>query len=219
MKANEFINEAPLPPDWDPAQFQQDTTFKSRLAYALERAKKIGAGSSRVAMIIDYEGRQTVLKVAKNQKGLAQNNVESSILNDNYATSLGILIPIIDYDTKHVEPLWVQTELAQPASEKQLCQLMGCKRLYDLIELADAIAGKSRRAPHQTIVNRMLQRGYTEEQIDQLTEYAESIADLSANFNVETVDLSRKANWGLYRGKPVIIDVGFNSDVLQQYYK
>jgi hypothetical protein len=27
------------------------------------------------------------------------------------------------------------------------------------------------------------------------------------------------ANWGMYQGKPVIVDVGFNSNVMQQYYK
>ena len=72
MRLTEFtdrvIDEAPLPPDWDETQFTPKTSFKQRLAYALERAKKLGAGSSRVAMIIEYQGRPTALKVAKNKK-------------------------------------------------------------------------------------------------------------------------------------------------------
>jgi len=35
-------------------------------------AKRLGGGSSRVAFLIDYQGRKTILKVAKNNKGLAQ---------------------------------------------------------------------------------------------------------------------------------------------------
>jgi hypothetical protein len=47
--------------------------------------------------VIDYKGRPTVLKIALNAKGIAQNEVESSLLNDGYLRSLGILIPIIDH--------------------------------------------------------------------------------------------------------------------------
>lgn len=57
MKAKEFIpeemlDEMPLPADWDTSQFNDKTSYNARLAYALDRAKKLGTGSSRVAMII-----------------------------------------------------------------------------------------------------------------------------------------------------------------------
>ena len=66
MRAYEFlreqiVDEMPLPADWDPAQYRQGTTFKQRLAYALERAKKLGTGSSRVATIIEYPLQNFVL--------------------------------------------------------------------------------------------------------------------------------------------------------------
>ena len=131
MRAFEFteavLDEMPLPADWDPQQMRQgSTTFKSRLAYALERAKKLGTGSSRVATVIEYQGRPTVLKIAKNQKGLAQNSVEADILSDGYASQLGILIPLIDYDEQNREPSWIHTEMATKANEKQLCHLIKC---------------------------------------------------------------------------------------------
>jgi len=224
MRANEFIaeeiiDEMPLPADWDPQQMRQQTTsFKSRLAYALERAKKLGTGSSRVATIIEYEGRPTVLKIAKNAKGLAQNSVEADILSDGYASQLGILIPIIDYDEQNREPSWVHTEMAQKATEKQLCVLMGCKSLSHLVALANGIAGKKGQT-YQANIEYLRRDGYTQEQLDLMTDYANTLADLANSFDVELGDFTRKANWGLYQGKPVIIDVGFNSNVLQQYYK
>jgi len=224
MRASEFIaeqivDEMPLPTNWDPQQFKQQTTsYKSRLAYALERAKKLGAGSSRVAMTIEYEGRPTVLKVAKNQKGLAQNSVEADILSDGYASQIGILIPIIDYDEQNREPSWVHTELAQPATEKQLCAVMKCDSLNQVIGMAKAIAGKMRGQTHADVVQFLRSRGKSDQDIETITEYGNLLADLANSFDVELGDLNRKQNWGFYKGRPVIIDVGFNSNVLNQYY-
>jgi len=216
----ENINEAPLPSEWDPSQYGPGTTFKQRLTYALERAKKLGTGSSRVAMTIDYQGRPTVLKVAKNQKGLSQNSVEADILSDGYASQLGILIPIIDYDTQNREPTWVHTELAQKATEKQLCNLIGCENLSQLVNMAYALMGtKKYVGKYQDYIKRFEDMGYSEEKIEHLVDYVNTLVDLSNSFDVELGDFQRKANWGLYKGKPVIIDVGFNSNVLQQYYK
>jgi hypothetical protein len=226
MRAHEFlkeaiVDEAPLPADWDPVQMrQQGTTFKSRLAYALERAKKLGAGSSRVATVIEYQGRPTVLKIAKNQKGLAQNSVEADILSDGYASQLGILIPIIDYDEQNREPTWVHTEMATKATEKQLCQIMGCDNLSQLVNMAWAITGKkSYTGNYESFVSFLRQRNVSEEQIDTMTDYANTLADLNNSFDVELGDFRRAVNWGIYQGKPVIIDVGFNSNVMNQYYK
>lgn len=216
----EVLDEMPLPADWDPAQYQQGTTFKSRLAYALERAKKLGVGSSRVATTIEYQGRTTVLKIAKNQKGLAQNSVEADILSDGYASQLGILIPIIDYDEQNREPMWIHTEMATKASEKQLCNLMKCDNLSQLVNMAWAITGKKKYVgDYQSYVSHLQQKGKSEQDIETMTDYANTLADLNSNFDVELGDFARAANWGLYKNKPVIVDVGFNSNVLNQYYK
>lgn len=214
----EIIDEMPLPADWDPAQYGPGTTYKKRLAYALERARKLGTGSSRVATIIEYQGRPTVLKIAKNQKGLAQNSVEAEILSDGYAKQMGILIPIIDYDTQNSEPTWVHTELAQKATEKQLCSIMKCKSLGQLINLANGILGTHKGVTYQGGVTLLRLEGRSDEDIETATEYADLLATLNNSFDVKLGDFGRKANWGLYQGKPVIIDVGFNSSVFQKHY-
>lgn len=222
MRAAEFteqvLGEMPIPADWDPAQYKPGTTFKSRLAYALERAKKLGTGSSRVATTIEYQGRPTVLKIAKNQKGIAQNSAEASILEDGYASQLGILIPLIDYDTQNRQPTWIHTELAQKATEKQLANLMGVDTLNDLVQLANTIAGKSKLLTYQSIVSYMRKRGKTDQQIETANEYANKLVDLDNSFDVELNDLNRKANWGLYQGKPVIVDIGATNQIISQFY-
>jgi hypothetical protein len=214
------LDEMPLPTDWDRSEFQQDkSSFKSRLAYALERAKKLGAGSSRVALTIEYEGRQTVLKIAKNGKGLAQNAAEASILDDYYASQMGILIPMIDYDTEHRQPLWIHTEMATAAGAKQLSSLMGVGDLHDLVYLAGCIGRTNPvfSTPDKALAS-MRRRGSTEEQLEIATDYANKLADLHTSFNVLLGDFTRHKNWGIYQGKPVIIDVGFTKEVQSQHY-
>jgi len=100
MKIIELINETPLPSDWDSSKFNTSNSFESIVDYALERSKKIGTGSSRIAFEVEYEGRPTILKIAKNKKGLAQNEVESKMLSDGYIEKMELTIPLIDYDTQ-----------------------------------------------------------------------------------------------------------------------
>jgi hypothetical protein len=216
----EIIDEMPLPADWDPQQMRQGaTTFKSRLKYALDRAKKLGTGSSRVATTIEYQGRPTVLKIAKNAKGLAQNSVEADILSDGYASQMGILIPIIDYDTQNREPSWVHTELASKVSDKQLCSIMKCDNLSQLVNMAWSIIGKKKYlGDYQSYITHMRNKNKSEEDIDTMVEYANTLAELNSQFDVQLDDFMQPANWGMYQGKPTIIDVGFNSNVLNQYY-
>ena len=216
--AAQMVDEAPLPPDWDEKQYQPGTSFKSRLAYALDHAKKLGAGSSRVAVTIEYQGRPTVLKIAKNTRGLGQNAAEASVLNDGYARQMGILIPLIDYDKQNPEPTWIQTELAQRASKQQLCAIMKCDTLVQLVAMARAIKGVGKYQQNYADFVKSQLSHKSEQDIETMTEYADKLADLDSQFDVLISDLSREANWGIYQGDPVIIDVGYTSNVRKQYY-
>jgi hypothetical protein len=46
------------------------------VTHAKEQAQQIGRGSSQVAFVVPYQGRNTVLKVAVNNKDLVQNEEE-----------------------------------------------------------------------------------------------------------------------------------------------
>ena len=129
MRAFEFLNESTvdemaLPADWDPAALGHDKTFKSRLEYALQRAPRLGGGSSRVAFVIPDQGRETVLKIAKNRKGIAQNEAEVEILEDGYLGKMDIVIPLIDYDKRNPQPIWIQTEKANKISNTKLAKML-----------------------------------------------------------------------------------------------
>jgi len=99
-----------------------------------------------------------------------------------------------------------------------LCAIMKCKDLWQLVDLANGIIGKNRWMTYQDVVNTMRQQGRSDQDIETATEYANILVDLNNSFDIQLGDFIRKANWGLYQGKPVIIDVGFNSNVRNQYY-
>jgi hypothetical protein len=52
-----------------------------------------------------------------------------------------------------------------------------------------------------------------------LEEYASRLADLSVNFDLVLGDIDSARNWGIYKGKPVIIDIGLSSDVYTSMYQ
>ncbi len=220
MRAKEFINEMAmgemaLPADWDESMFGHDKTFKSRLQYALERAPRLGGGSSRVAFIIPDNGRETVLKVAKNKKGIAQNEAEVDILTDGYVSNIGIVIPIIDFDKKNRVPTWLQTEKAEKASEAKLCKIMKCGSLSMLVAYAEYQLGKNNWRRDAAIKHR---DRLPEQDQEIFLDYAQKLAELATSTEIVLGDFGRAANWGLFNGKPVVIDVGYTKEVEHLYW-
>jgi hypothetical protein len=222
---NTTIDEMALPPDWDPSAFGHDKSFKSRLEYALARVRRLGIGSSRVAFIIPDNGRDTVLKIAKNKKGLAQNEAEVDILTDGYIRTMDIVIPLVDYDKLNPIPTWLQTELAKKVSRKQLEEMLYCSEtpwgITCFIDAVHNIIGK--RSRHMPTLKQIKQElddsDYTEEEIDIFMEYANEVATLVTSSTVLLDDLRNVNNWGEYNGRPVIIDLGYTEEVKPLYQK
>ena len=229
MRAFEFlaevaeVDEMALPADWDPAALGHDKTFKSRLDYALQRAPRLGGGSSRVAFVIPDQGRETVLKIAKNRKGLAQNQAEADILDDGYLGRLDIVIPLVDYDKSRREPVWIQTEKANKVSQQKLAKMLhagGKWPMTNFLYAIDNVVGtKQRYMPTlDQIKQEMMDTGSSEQDIEIFMDYVDQVADLINSSSLLSGDFGRAANWGEYQGKPVIIDLGYTSSVHDLYW-
>ena len=213
------IDEAPLPPEWDKQVFTPQQSYKKRIDYAVARAQKLGKGSSRTAFDIEYQGRPTVLKVAHNAKGMAQNGAEASVLDDGYIESIGITIPLIDYDEEHNPPVWIHTEKAAKVREKQLCSIMKCGTLFNLIKLARINVGELNFSYSQTLDDIRQQYKLSDDDVETLEEYVNLVSDLAnSNNDLLLVDFMFAGNWGLYNGNPVIVDVGFTTQVRNAHY-
>lgn len=204
MKIEELLLEAPLPDDWDSAIYDPRVPFTQRVAYAKERAEQVGRGSSRVAFKIPYKGRDTVLKIATNRKGMVQNREEARLLEDWLVKNTGITIPMIDYDERSSTPTWIHTEFARKITKGQLRRFFGAD-IEDICRYLDYQTGRMRwgrvELPEEVFEN----------------EHFQSLSDLVYNFGLPAGDFSRPANWGLYRGAPVIIDVGYTDTTAELY--
>ena len=65
-----IIDEMAYPVSFNMAEFKTLTTFSERIRYCQTRLQRISSGSARIVYKIDNE---KVLKLAKNRKGIAQN--------------------------------------------------------------------------------------------------------------------------------------------------
>jgi len=59
---------------------------------------------------------------------------------------------------------------------------------------------------------------YTDEDVELCEEYAQALTELAVNFNIGLFDFVRTANWGIFNGKPVVIDVGYTDAVHRAHY-
>lgn len=145
----QFLNEMALPLGKSPSEFfPPPGNYKAKdvLDSFLSIGKKIGKGSSRIAIKVDVESSQftsplplsikenssgmisTVFKIALNSKGISQNQSEIRAFN-KLKDSFDLILPVLDYSSKnHSSPLnlggelyshWVQFPLASPLSNSK----------------------------------------------------------------------------------------------------
>lgn len=204
MRVEELM-EAPLPDSWDHDIYNERVPFKKRVEYAKERAEQVGRGSSRTAFKIPYQGKPTVLKIANSRRGMVQNDEEAKLMDDWYMQSIGIVVPLIDYDERNSAPTWIHTAYAPKITQKRLESFFGGVSMSAITGYLDKLQGRNRYAadiPEELHEN----------------EYFQMLQDLVLNYGLPAGDLARKANWGLYKGqKPVIIDLGYTDETAKYY--
>lgn len=198
----EFLKESPIPDDWDSAKLiKKDNSFKNIIKYVKEKAKSIGQGASRVAFVVPFQGRKTVIKVAKNKFGIKQNISEIDTLNDWYLKDTGLFIPMIDYDKDEDQPSWIQTEYASPVTEQQIANYFGFGDFSKFQSFLSNLIGFHR--------NKITPKRFMELYPDDLTDEQSQLQDWIGNFGIKSID-NHKKNWGLFQNRVVMIDAGFN---------
>lgn len=205
----QYLQETPLPDDWDTAIYSERVPFAQRVKYAKMRAKQLGIGSSRIAFEIPYQGRKTVLKIAKNLKGMAQNGEEASTLSDWYLKSLELTIPLIDYDESSDNPTWIHTEFAEKAKQADFKKATGVP-LYDFVMYCVRQSGRERGGRYNNA---------EEIGINPDSELVQNFTDYIGNYTHHPwMDYTVLRNWGIYQGRPVIIDIGLTNDIWKDHY-
>lgn len=216
MKLTDLINEQhdfelteEYPEGFDINSFKTIGSYAGKLRYAQEHlGKPIGSGSARTVYRVDKE---KVLKLAKNKKGIAQNDQESNFYNDSYYET--IIAKVIDFDDKHF--LWVEMEVAHRAKKSDFMRLWGI-RFEDMgLYLSNRYEeNKGRRGIY----------GINPDVLEKMNESDEIMHLVSFMYdsNQSAGDISKISSWGIVHRVDgeylVLLDFGLSDDVYASYY-
>jgi hypothetical protein len=190
---------------FDMEKFRNMKSFAKRVRYCNETLTRKASGSARVIYIIDDK---KVLKLAKNEKGIAQNGVESDhMLNQWYGD---IIAKVLESDD---EDRWIVSEYAKKISPGRFKQLLG-------VSINQFHAYLTELHPNK-------KGGFYTEKIDDATrkildvnnnEFMYDLVDMVVNWDMGIGDFSRISTFGEIDGRLVITDYGLTQDVYNTYY-
>jgi len=203
----ELTEEYPEGFNWD--EFKKLPNHSKRIKYAKEYlGRPIGKGSSRIVFRVD---ETKVLKLALNQKGIAQNAAETSWYGDSYYDDL--LAQVIDFDKEN--DLWVEMELAFKPKKADFKRLFGVD-ITLLFPYLDNFYNENRGKRKYFHVDQE-----TKEMLDE-NDNVTHLVDFMMSSDSLPADLTKLNSWGIvkrpYGDTIVLIDFGFTSEVYKSYY-
>lgn len=186
------------------------TSFAQRVKYCKEHLGfPIGNGSSRMVFQLDDE---KCLKLAKNQKGIAQNGAEF----DWGAQSYDVVPNIYD---KADDDGWIVSEYVLPAKAKDIKVCLG-------IDFQTFCSFVRTAYSYYSYKGRMLWGKMSDEQFEDLLDKSEWLCNLynyMADFQLPAGDFERLVNLGLTQrdGQPhlVILDTGLTQAIYDEFYR
>lgn len=170
------------------------------------RIDYISSGSSRFVVKIS---NTKVLKIAKNKKGLRQNETEADWGLKNY----GVAAEWFDESDEHI---WIESELCTKAKTKDFKDKYDYTFKYfcSCIEYCFYEIHPSR-----------YYKPYKPENYDKIWDddkyaFIQNICNYIADFDVPVGDLLRINNYGINQNSDIVlVDTGLSNDVLNEYYR
>lgn len=195
------------PSSFNMEEFKKLTSFNARIKYCETHLSRISSGSARIVYKIDDE---KVLKLAKNKKGLAQNEIEIS--HSQYHDISDVVARVFDY---HQDDLWSEMELARKVTKGNFKSITGFNfEDYSSVLLSYSDRNKSRPIypkPNPEIAEAMWE-----------DEFTYGILDYIGTYDVPVGDLVRTSSYGIVKrdGQDtiVLIDYGLDNETYTSYY-
>ncbi len=214
-----IMKEMTYPSSFDLQYFSTIPTFKDRIQYCKDRLKLLGNGSSRIVFQVD---NKKVLKIAKNKRGIDQNQKEEDWGRNKY----DCFAKIYEADTNN--HTWIEMEFARKATNQDFIKHFGIttNELKDIIHYmyfqynnrSNYWFNEEEKIKLDHFFNENIYNGQNEELYNlyhYMLDYQPDRASIS--------DWGAKSNWGVVNrnGKEwlVIIDDGFDDDIYNNYYK
>lgn len=187
--------------------------FASLKTFCDNKFEKLSSGSGRLVYIID---ETTVLKLAKNKKGLAQNEQETNAYYNNvFGTDFA---KIHDYFETEEGVWWLVAEKANKLTAAKFKEITGfpVKLMFEVIR-ADVDMAKT--------YNSSPIRGISEDVLEAIREdpFYQMIRELCIDLSYSIGDLVRMNSYGWVVKEDgteeiVIVDYGLSDDVYDEHY-
>jgi hypothetical protein len=173
-------------------------TYTARKKYAEKNLDHLSSGSSRIVYLTSDK---TVVKLAKNDKGIAQNKAES-----NLKIKSKFLNKILDHSSNYA---WIQTNFLKKITEKQFKKLTG----IDFDDFGEAI-----RFGLKDISSSKRSEPDNFEEVSESDIYKE-LVEIGKKNKLMPGDIARISSWGQKDDHPVLIDAGLTKDIFEEFYE
>jgi len=199
---------AEYPEGWDMEEFKALPSYAARGRYAKEKLGRLGSGSARIVFEINPT---TVLKLARNKKGLAQNELEAEI------SATGWYDFIAQVHDAEPNNLWIESEKARKMKKRDFKNLVGFKFndfTNALVNEAAKAAG-GRPSYFNTVDPEVAGDIYADELFDEMLRFI-------ADYDLAPGDFARISSWGVVERDghelPVLIDYGVSKSIFNDLY-
>jgi len=173
-------------------------TYQARKKYAEKNLKHLSSGSARIV----YKAPDgTIIKLAKNDKGLAQNKAEA-----NPKMKSKFLNEIIDYSKNYV---WIQTHFLKKIKVGDFEEMTG----LDFNDFGDSISYGLKAISENTH-----DKPKSFDEVSKSDIYKE-MCRIGKKFKLMPGDLKRISSWGTKDDLPILIDAGLTKDVYEDFYE
>ena len=210
-----------------PQSFNMDTfkslnSYNKKIKYCNDNLQRIASGTSRIVYKIDDA---TVLKLAKNQKGLAQNEAETQYRDDIYAPD--IFAEVYDNDENFY---WIEMQLARQAKPTDFKKLTGYDfKTFTYFVMYTAQQHLPRTRYGFSIPSEYKQLFDSEEFKNMIWENPDNVYyqtnEYLTSYEIKKYgDVQRISSWGVVKDKHdgtdklVLIDYGLTDDIFDKYY-
>lgn len=173
--------------------------YNSRKEYAEKNLEHLSSGSSRIVYLTP---EKTILKLAKNDKGLAQNEAES-----NSKMKSKFLNEVISHAKDHS---WMETHYLDKISAKDFKEMTG----LDFDDFGEAIRYGLKNVSGNTDTEKPKGSDKVEK-----SEIYKEMHRIGKEFKLMPGDLARISSWGTKDDRPVLIDAGLTKDVFAKFYE
>lgn len=180
------------------SELSKKKSFDDRVEFVEEKYEKLGTGSSRTIFKLNDD---LILKVAHNEKGIAQNKVE---MNPKLQRACTNNIVMADGEGK-----WVIAPFTENIKKEDFKKYVG----YSIDPFMNALFYKF----NQESDNWNAPRDY--EEIEELPLF-KCLEQLVLDGDILLGDASKESSWGISKnGKILLRDIGLSREVYDDYYK